>query len=457
MRGLRYHVIGIGGTGMSAVARLLAARGTVSGSDEGTWPLAEALRPLGVTVDRSFDPRNVIGADVVIRSSAYGDEHPEVVAARSAGIPVWRRHDAWRHLAWGMVTIAVAGTHGKTTTTAMCWSALRSGGKDPSLICGSDVRAAGGNAFVGSGTELVIEADEYDRTFLALAPAVAVVTNVEHDHVDHFPTREEYAEAFLEFVLRVVPGGTVVVCVDDAGGRDLAARAAERLRGRAEVVTYGTSPDAEALVADATTGADGSRAELRIGESRVPLSLAVPGVHNLRNAAAAVLAAHALGVRVSDAARALSDVSLPARRLETLGVAGGVTVVDDYAHHPTEIRASIAAMRARAPGRVLALFQPHTPSRLRAFLDGFAEALGEADVAVVAETFASARERADAEGLARRLAERARATWVPDPAAAARELASRAVPGDIVLVLGAGDIRSAGTRLLELLRERVPA
>jgi UDP-N-acetylmuramate--alanine ligase len=454
---VRYHIVGIGGAGMSAVARLLAARGHVSGSDDGPWPLASALRPLGVTVHETFDPRNVIGADVVIRSSAYGEEHPEVVAARSAGIPVWRRHDAWRHLARAMAVVAVAGTHGKTTTTAMCWSALRGGGTDPSLICGAEVREAGSNAHVGSGSVLVIEADEYDRTFLALSPAVAIVTNVEHDHVDHFPTAEEYADAFLQFAVRVVPGGTLIACVDDAGARALADRARERLRGRADVVTYGTSPDADALIADVRSGPSAASAEIRYDERRIPLALRVPGVHNLRNATAAVVAAQRVGVAPGDAARGLADVSLPARRLESLGAVAGVSVIDSYAHHPTEIRTDIAAVRPSAGGRLVALFQPHTPSRLRAFFDGFADALRGADVVVVAETFASAREQADPEGLARRLAQAAGAAYAPDVERAAREVADRVAAGDVVLVLGAGDIRAAGVRLLELLSSRMPA
>jgi UDP-N-acetylmuramate--alanine ligase len=457
MRMTRFHIVGIGGAGMSAVARLLAARAQVSGSDDHPRPFAEPLRALGVTVHETFDSRNVIGADVVIRSSAYGEEHPEVVAARSAGIPVWRRHDAWRYLARTMAVVAVAGTHGKTTTTALCWSALRAGGRDPSLICGAEVREAGANAYVGSGSELVIEADEYDRTFLALSPAVAVVTNVDHDHVDHFPTREEYAEAFLQFALRVVPGGTVVACADDEGARALAERARERLRGRAEVVTYGTSPDADVLIAEVRTGAADASAEIRWDERRVPLALRVPGAHNLRNATAAVVAAHRLGVAPADAARGLASASLPARRLEPLGEAGGVSVIDSYAHHPTEIRADIAAVRPRASGRLVALFQPHTPSRLHAFFDAFAGALREADVAVVAETFASARERADASGLARRLAAACGAAYAPDVERAAREVSDRVSPGDVVLVLGAGDIRAAGERLLELLSARTPA
>jgi UDP-N-acetylmuramate--alanine ligase len=453
---LKYHVIGIGGAGMSAVARLLASHAQVSGSDNGRWPLAEALRDLGVTVHERFDPQNVIGADVVIRSSAYGDENPEVAAAQAAGIPLWRRHEAWRQIARGRVVVAIAGTHGKTTSSAMSWAAVRAGPRDPSLICGGELRELGSNAYVGSGPELVIEADEYDRTFLALSPAVAVVTNVEHDHVDHFPTPDEYAEAFLEFVLRTIPGGTVVACADDPGALQLAGRARERLRGRADVITYGTSAVAEVAITEVRETAEGTAATLRIDGRAVPLALGVPGIHNLRNATAAVVAAHRLGVAPADAAAALRTLGLPGRRLETLGEAGGVLVVDDYAHHPTEIRASIAAMRARTKGRVVACFQPHTASRLRAFFDDFAAALGEADIALVAETFSSARERADREGLARSLAQRAGAGYAADIEAAARELAERTAPGDVALILGAGDVRAAGVRLLELLRSRTP-
>lgn len=454
---MRYHVVGIGGAGMSAVARLLAERAHVSGSDSGRWALSEGLRNIGVTVYDRFDPQHVIGADVVVRSSAYGDENPEVAAAQAAGIPLWKRHDAWRHIARGRVPLAVAGTHGKTTTTGMAWAALRGGGRDPSLICGAELREIGTNAHVGRTSELVIEADEYDRTFLVLAPAVAAVTNVEHDHVDHFPTRAEYADAFVEFALRTMPGGAVVACADDAGARALAVDMRERLRGRAEVVTYGTSPDADVGITDVRETRDGTTATLQLDGRRVALALRVPGIHNVRNAAAAVVSAHRLGVRPADAAAALSTFSLPSRRLETLGEAAGVAVIDDYAHHPTEIRASIAAMRSRSAGRILACFQPHTPSRLRAFFDEFAASLGDADVAVVAETFSSARERADREGLARALAERARAVYVPDVASAARELADRAAKGDVILLLGAGDIRGAGALILERLRSKAYA
>jgi UDP-N-acetylmuramate--alanine ligase len=218
-----------------------------------------------------------------------------------------------------------------------------------------------------------------------------------------------------------------------------------------------TSADADVLIADVAGDARGARAEIRFDQRRIPLALRVPGVHNLRNATAAVIAAHRLGVRPGEAAAGLAAFTLPSRRLEPLGEVAGISVIDSYAHHPTEIRADIAAVRPQGGGRLIALFQPHTPSRLRAFFDAFAAALAEVDVCVVAETFASARERPDPDGLARRLADAARGTYAPGVEASARELAARAAEGDVVLVLGAGDIRAAGVRLLELLASRTPA
>src|SRR5947208_684355 len=211
----RFHIVGIGGMGMSAVARLLLARGDrVSGSDKGSWPLAQALAADGATVATAFAAENVTGADVVVRSSAYGDTNPEIAAARAAAIPVWKREDAWRELARGKRVLAVAGTHGKSTTTALAWTALRAGGLDPSLVCGAVLRDLGSNAYAGAGDILVIEADEYDRAFIALEPEVALVTNVDHDHVDVFPTRSDYADAFGSFAGRIVPGGALVACAD---------------------------------------------------------------------------------------------------------------------------------------------------------------------------------------------------------------------------------------------------
>jgi UDP-N-acetylmuramate--alanine ligase len=455
VRVTKFHVVGIGGVGMSAVARLLMARGdSVSGSDRGEWPLARALASDGVTVASSFDAANLADADILVRSSAYGDSNPEVAAARAAGIPVWKREDAWRELGRGKRVVAVAGTHGKSTTTALAWTALRAGGLDPSLICGAVLRDIGTNAHAGKGDILVIEADEYDRAFLALEPEVAIVTNVEHDHIDVFPTHDDVKEAFAHFASGIVQGGWLVACADDPGSADLARRGDGDLAGR-QVVTYGMAPDAGYRVVELVQKADGVSFDLAGPfPSLIPVSLRLAGAHNARNATAALAAADALGVPAVAAAKSFATFSGTERRLEELGSAHGITVVDDYAHHPTEIRVSIEAVRARTNGRVIVLFQPHTPSRLRAFFDEFAAALRTADDRVVAETFASARETADSRAGAKALAQSAGGAYVVDAEAAARALAERARPGDLVLVLGAGDIRPAGIRLLELLRER---
>jgi len=452
----RYHVVGIGGMGMSAIARLLLARGdAVSGSDRGVWPLAQALAADGARVSTSFDAVNVDGADVVIRSSAYGDANPEVSAARARGVPVWKREDAWRELAAGKRVIAVAGTHGKSTTTALVWTALRAGGLEPSLVCGAVLRDLGTNAYAGAGDTLVIEADEYDRAFLALAPEVAVITNVEHDHVDVFPTRADVDAAFAGFAERVVLSGRIVACADDPGAARLAVDAGRAGRSAA---TYGAAAGATYRIVTLAERAEGVRFDLTGPfAGRVNVALRMAGAHNARNAAGALAAGHALGVAPGVAAVALASFGGTERRLEDLGSAGGVFVVDDYAHHPTEIRASIAAVRPRvSAGRVVVLFQPHTASRLRAFFDDFAEALRTADLSVVAETFASARELPDDRAGARALAAKAGGAYAADPESAARVLAERVRPGDLVLVLGAGDIRPAGVRLLALLRSREP-
>ena len=436
--------MGIGGSGMSAVARILLARGhTISGSDTGSWPLAEALARDGATVHRSFDAAHVKSVDVVLRSSAYGEANPEVRAALEGGLLVWKREDAWRELSRGERVVAVAGTHGKTTTTALAWTALRSGGVDASLICGASLRDLGTNAYAGRDRTLVIEADEYDRTFLALRPEVAIVTNVDHDHVDIFPTKAEYEAAFRQFAAQVT--GTLVACADEAGARGLQSK---------RTLHYGTDPGADFRI--------GERADTGIGQSflidgptgrgRVTLKLA--GAHNALNASAAVAAAVVCGVPLAVAADAFHGFNGTTRRLEVLGDAAGVTVVDDYAHHPAEIRASIAAMRPRATdGRLFAVFQPHTPSRLAAFFDDFAAALRGADECVVVETFSSAREHGGGDE-ARRLAEQAGAGYAADVEAVVRDLAGLVRRGDVVLILGAGDIRPAGERLLALLAAR---
>jgi UDP-N-acetylmuramate--alanine ligase len=427
---VNFHVVGIGGAGMSAIARLLLAEGHhVSGSDRGEWPLAQALARDGATVHTSFAAEHVDGAEVVLRSSAYGDANPEVRAAQGRGIPVWKREDGWRFLAQGKRVAAIAGTHGKTTTTAMTWAALRGGGVDASLICGAPLLETGSNAHRGASNVLVIEADEYDNAFLALEPDVAVVTNVDWDHVDFFPDRATYQRAFSAFVAKIPDGGLLVLCSDDVGSQGLSDEAAKR--GIA-IEWYDAA-----------------------GSPR----LLLPGTHNALNAAGALRAALALGADRSGAIGALERFRGTARRLEKLGAAKGIDVLDDYAHHPREIRASIDAMRA-GHSRVVAVFQPHTPSRLRAFhkefVDAFREPAGWIPTVIV-ETFSSAREDRDEDRLAESLAEEIRGTYAPDAESAARKIVRLAQPGDAVLVMGAGDTRPIAERVLELLHEGAPA
>jgi UDP-N-acetylmuramate--alanine ligase len=427
---------------MSAIGRLLLAGGhDVTGSDNGRWPLAEALAREGAAVHERFAAEHVPGTEIVLRSSAYKEDNVEVAEALRRGIPVWKREDAWRFLANGKRVIAVAGTHGKSTTTALVWSALRTGNVDASLICGAVLRGIGSNAYAGSNDVLVIEADEYDNTFHALRPLIAVVTTVDHDHIDMFPTRESYRDAFRTFVRGIVPRGTLVTCLDDEGARDLAAYA--RTEVERDVLTYGTDRGADLAV-----DRDSEKVYSLGGD--IHISLQIPGEHNALNAAAAVLAAHTFGVTKKDAAMGVSEFTGVERRLEALGTAAGVKVVDDYAHMPAEIAVGLNAFQ-----NAVVVFQPHTPSRLAKFFDEFATVLRRARAVVIVETFSSAREHADAASRARALAEAVNGRYARDVAEAAHIVAELVRPGDVVLVMGAGDVRPVGERLLELLRTPV--
>jgi UDP-N-acetylmuramate--alanine ligase len=431
---------------MSAIARILHAQGhAVSGSDSGPWPLAEALARDGVAVHERFAPDHVPGADIVIRSSAYRDDNPEVRAALDAGIAVWKRDAAWRFLTKGRRVVAIAGTHGKSTTTAMTWSALQAGGIDASLVCGAVIRGLGTNAHAGKSDVFVIEADEYDNAFLSLHPEVAVVTTLDHDHIDVFPTRESYRDAFRAFARGAQAGGTLIASADDAGARDLAAWADAQHTLR--VVTYGRHESATTTL----THVDDRAYAL---ELTPPLTffLSVPGWHNALNAAAAILVADRFDAPMPDVvAKGILPFSGVERRLELVGTAGDIRVIDDYAHHPAEIAAGLDAYGDSA----VVVFQPHTPSRLAAFFDDFVNVLKRARAVVIVETFRSAREPADPHGRARALAEAVGGRYAAHGEEAAHIAAELARPGDAVLVMGAGDVRPVGDRVLELLRTPV--
>ncbi|MEP6693304.1 MAG: UDP-N-acetylmuramate--L-alanine ligase [Chloroflexota bacterium] len=438
---MRIHIVGIGGAGMSAVGKLLLAAGhEVTGSDNGRWPLAEALAREGAAVHERFAAEHVPGSDIVLRSSAYKEDNVEVAEALRRGIRVWKREDAWRFLAESKRVIAIAGTHGKSTTTALVWSALRAGNVDASLICGAVLRGLGSNAHAGSSDALVIEADEYDNTFHALQPLIAVVTTVDHDHVDMFPTRETYRDAFRVFAGGLQAQGTLVACSDDDGARELGEYTKKQLRR--DVLTYGTDVGADLRVTRDTDSV------YTLGD--IQMSLQIPGEHNALNAAGAVLAAHAFGITKGDAARGVSEFAGVQRRLEPLGSAAGVRVVDDYAHMPAEIAVGLNAF-----ANAVVVFQPHTPSRLASFFDEFVAVLRRARAVVIVETFSSAREQAETTSRAMALAEAVGGRYARDGEEAARLAADLVGPGDVVLVMGAGDVRPVGERLLELLRTPV--
>ncbi|ACZ22194.1 UDP-N-acetylmuramate--L-alanine ligase [Sanguibacter keddieii DSM 10542] len=459
------HLVGIGGAGMSVVAQLLAARGArVQGTDARRSAVTDALVASGIDVQVGHRAEHVAGAQTLVVSSAVREDNPELVAARSAGLRVLHRSQALAILMSGSRAVAVAGAHGKTTTSAMTAVVLREVGLDPSFAIGGSVitetgAVPGGHS--GTGDVLVAEADESDGSFLAYRPTVAVVTNVEPDHLDHYGTRAAFEEAFVEFAGNIVPGGTLVACADDAGAAELARRHAA---AGGEVVTYGTAPGATALLSGYRVETDGTSAfELTLpgadaaSADGLTVRLRAPGLHNALNASAALLAAVRLGVDPAAAVAAVWAFRGTGRRYESRGTVGGVEVVDDYAHHPTEVAALLRAARALVgTGSLRVLFQPHLFSRTRIFAQEFAEALDLADDVVVCDVYA-AREDPDPEVGPHLLVDRmtGRGRVVADRVEAATSLAGSAEPGDLVLTVGAGDVTEMGAVVLDALRRRV--
>jgi UDP-N-acetylmuramate--alanine ligase len=469
----RVHLVGVGGAGMSAVAGLLAARGlTVSGSDAKDGPALDGLRAAGVTVHVGHDAAHVEDVDSVVLSSAIRESNPELARAREHGLPVLHRSEALAALMGGRIGIAVAGAHGKTTTSAMVATALAAAGRedevlDPSYAIGGTVLTPEGATpgyRTGAGDAFVAEADESDGSFLAYAPAVGVVTNVEPDHLDHYGTTEAFEAAFAAFADRVLDGGALVACLDDPGAARLVAEVGERLTRRGvRVLTYGTDASIGDLGPDLVVGpviASGGtwRTTLTSRSAEVPgadLVLAVPGEHNAANAAAAYLAAWAVGADPAAVAAGLGEFRGTGRRFEDRGTAAGVRVVDDYAHHPTEVAALLRTARGVAgDGAVHVLFQPHLYSRTRAFAAEFGAALDLADTVVVTDVYA-AREDPDPEvsgdTIVQRVPTPGRARFVADRHEAARAVAAAAAPGDLVLTVGAGDVTELGAVVLAAL------
>jgi UDP-N-acetylmuramate--alanine ligase len=451
------HFIGIGGSGLSAIARVLLERGfSVSGSDRVFSPLARELVEAGVRVATGQDPANIAGADLVIRSSAVPDDNPEVTAARSAGIPVLKRADFLLQLIQGQDCIAIAGTHGKTTTTSMAAWVLTSLGLDPSYIIGGISKNLGGNAHSGKGKYFVIEADEYDNMFLGLSPVCEMVTIVEYDHPDCFPTPDEYQAAFEHFVRRLQPGGVLLCCQDDPGAACLIKAAPAGSRA----LTYGCDPAAAYQVRSMARNEQGGLSfELWFQEKLLATAhLAVPGEHNVRNAAAVLAMVDQMGLPVEKAASALAGFSGSGRRFDVRGQAGGITVIDDYGHHPTEIRVSLAAARQRYPAqRIWAVWQPHTYSRTQSLLEAFAASFSQADRVIVTEVFAARETSLGSTFSARQVVEKMShpgVEFIPSLLDTAGRLLDQLRPGDVLLVFSAGDADQISERVFSALQGR---
>ncbi len=467
----RVHVIAIGGAGMSAVARLLLQSDLpVSGSDARDSAMLDALRAEGARVWVGHDAAHLDGVDTVVVSSAIREDNVELAAARAAGLRVLHRSQALAAVAAGHACLAVAGANGKTTTTSMLTVALQGAGLDPSFAIGGEISATGTNAHVGGGDAMVVEADESDGSFLAYRPLVAVVTNVQPDHLDFYGTFEAVQEAYLAFARSVRPGGLLIACADDPGSAALAAQAAQE---GIRVLTYGAAPEADlrldAPVADGMTGraqlsgaaAPGAQgAQGAQDGSGAELVIAVPGAHNLLNAAAAYLAA-TCGIDADPGAvlAGLASYTGTRRRFEPKGEAAGVRVVDDYAHNPGKVAAVVSTARGLVPagGRLVVAFQPHLYSRTRDFADALAAGLAPADIAVILDVYAAREDpipgvsgalvadALDALGGATQV------RYLPDKASAPRELAGLLRPGDLMLTVGAGDVTDVGPAVLHLL------
>jgi UDP-N-acetylmuramate--alanine ligase len=449
------HFIGIGGIGMSGIAEILLNLGMkVSGSDLRRGPVTDRLAQLGATVYEGHNVANVAGATVVITSSAVSANNPEVREAHARKIPVIQRAEMLAELMRLKYGIAIAGMHGKTTTTSMVASVLAAGGLDPTVVVGGRVDALGSNARLGTTQYLVAEADESDRSFLMLSPILAVVTNLDREHMDCYHDIADVERAFLDFMDRVPFYGAVTACVDNALLKGILPRARRR------IFTYGLAAEAdfriELLDVGQKSGQGTSFSRFLVHTATGPLGpfeLHVPGRHNVLNATAAVAIARQLEVAPEKIAEGLNHFRGVDRRFQQRGQARGVTVVDDYGHHPTEIRATLAAARACSPARIHVVFQPHRYSRTADLLDEFSGAFADADTVVVLPIYAASEEPIPGV-TAERLAERIqgpRVQFAPEFAEAVAAVAAQAREGDLILTLGAGSVSQLVPQILAAL------
>jgi len=453
---LKIHFIGLGGAGMSGIARIMLAKGfAVSGSDKNDSSVLTSLKALGAKVFVGHIRENLADAQLVIISAAITENNPELVAAKQGGIPVVARANA---LAWLMsesTSVAVAGTHGKTTTTAMLTVALQSAGADPSFAIGGTINNAGTNAHSGSGSIFVAEADESDGSFLAYKPSGAIITNVELDHVDHFADEEAVFAVFEQFVDSIKPGGFLVACGDDSGVKNLLSQIK---RSDLKILLYGEDSNNDFRLDRINLAPTTSSAALTITGRKIgELNLAVAGKHNLLNAVAAFAAGSAMGIAEDKLITGLKSFTGTRRRFELKGEVAGVKVIDDYGHHPTEITVTLTAAKNLAQsGRVLVVFQPHRYSRTAVFSHQFAEALANSDFTFLLEVYAASEQPIP--GVSSLLIikdmKSDQAKFEPSMVQVVSEVAMMAKSGDVIITLGAGDVSSLGDPILQALANR---
>jgi len=455
LAGKQIHFIGLGGAGMSGIARIMLARGiSVSGSDAKDSTVLSGLKTLGAQVFIGHQASNLGAADVLVVSSAIDQFNPEVAAAKTKGLTIFSRAQALALLMSESKSVAVAGTHGKTTTTSMLTVALQQAGLNPSFAIGGMINRGGTNAHLGSGEIFVAEADESDGSFLAYKPFGAIITNIELDHVDHFPDIEAVNLVFLEFVSSIQPGGFLVAGIDSPGVVNLLARIT---RTDIEIVTYGESAD----YAISHVSLQPTQAHARItklGKVLGELSLTIPGSHNIENATAALAAALKLGAPAADLLVGLAHFSGAKRRFENRGIANGITVIDDYGHHPTEVKVTLeTAKRFAGTGKVIAIFQPHRYSRTAMFVSEFAEVLAIADQVFLLEVYAASEPAIPGVSsiLIANQMSASQVTFEPSMIEVVNAAVAAAQPGDLIITLGAGDVNLLVPLILQTLEDKI--
>lgn len=451
----KIHMVGVGGIGMSGIAEILLDQGfEVSGSDRQLSEITERLEKLGASIFRGHAAKNLDEADVVVYSSAVHLDNPELVAAAEKKIPVIRRAEMLAELMRMKYGIAIAGTHGKTTTTSMTSLVLMEGNLDPTVVVGGKLSSFGGtNARLGHGDYIVVEADEFDRSFLQLTPVIAAITTLEREHLDIYTDLEDIKRAFVEFANKVPFYGFVILCLDESSIQEIVPLI------RKKVVTYGINAQSDLRAVNISFEANKSKFNLlRLGKDLGEINLNVPGLHNIKNSIAAIGIGLELGIEFSKVKKAIESFTGVFRRIEMKAEIDGIMVVDDYAHHPTEVQATLSALKSGWPQkRVVAVFQPHLYSRTRDFHDEFGRSFLNADVLVVTEVYPAREEPiqgitgelivSDARSFGHK-----EAFYVPDKKQLPEFLLGIRKPGDIIVTLGAGDISKYGEEFIDRLK-----